>query len=107
VWALTLAIMAGAGSAYGFDAARDDSEPATVTMADASFSPGTVRIKAGESVTWKNSTQLTHTATGEGFDSGNVAPGKSWSHTFAKPGTYAYVCVPHEAAGMKGTVIVE
>jgi plastocyanin len=82
-------------------------EAAVVTMKDVSFSPATVRIRAGQTVTWRNPTQLTHTATGSGFDSGNVAPGGSWSHKFTKAGTYAYVCVPHQAAGMRGTVVVQ
>ena len=85
----------------------DAAEAAVVTMNDVSFSPATVRIKAGQTVTWRNASQLTHTATGSGFDSGNVAPGGRWSHRFTKAGTYPYVCVPHRAAGMRGTVIVQ
>ena len=85
----------------------DTTEAAAVTMRDVSFSPATVRIRAGQTVTWSNPTKLTHTATGAGFNSGNVAPGGSWSHKFTKAGTYSYVCVPHQAAGMRGTVIVE
>jgi plastocyanin len=86
---------------------RADAPEAVVIMKDASFSPATVRIKAGQTVTWSNPTTLTHTATGSGFDSGNVGPGGSWSHKFTKAGTYAYVCVPHSAAGMRGAVIVQ
>lgn len=33
-------------------------------------------------------------------------PGEKWSITFAKPGTYEYHCHPHEAAKMRGVVIV-
>jgi plastocyanin len=36
-------------------------------------------------------------------DIGSVGTG---SRTFSTPGTYAYVCGPHEAAGMKGQVVV-
>ena len=104
--ALIAALAAGFIFARGRAAQADPTAVAVVTMADASFQPATVRIKAGESVTWKNPTKLTHTVTGNGFDSGNVAPGGSWSHTFSKAGSYPYVCVPHQAAGMKGTVIV-
>ena len=88
--------------------ARVGPEPdaAVVTMGDASFQPATVTVKAGQSVTWKNGSKLTHTATGSGFDSGSIGPGQSWTHTFSKAGTYPYVCVPHQAAGMKGTVVV-
>lgn len=80
---------------------------ATVRMTDAlTFSPATVRIEAGQSVRWTNPSKVVHTATGESFDSGDVAPGQSYSHTFKAPGRYRYVCVPHEGAGMVGTVIV-
>jgi plastocyanin len=85
----------------------DEAEAAAVMMKDVSFSPATVRIKAGQTVTWSNPSKLTHTVTGSGFDSGNVGPGGSWSRKFTKAGTYTYVCTPHAAAGMRGTVIVQ
>ncbi len=34
-------------------------------------------------------------------------PGTSWSKTFDKTGTYEYHCHPHEAAGMRGMIVVE
>ncbi|MFC5970227.1 plastocyanin/azurin family copper-binding protein [Halomarina salina] len=37
---------------------------------------------------------------------GNIAPGETYEHTFEVPGTYAYVCIPHEPQGMDGTVTV-
>src|SRR5690606_35600387 len=43
----------------------------------------------------------------EPFDSGNIDRRRTWSHTFTVPGTYRYVCVPHELAGMVGVVVVE
>jgi plastocyanin len=107
---LTIAgIVVGLGALLALrTGARAEADPraAVVTMGDASFQPATVTVKAGQSVTWKNGSKLTHTATGSGFDSGNIGPGQSWTHTFSKAGTYPYVCVPHQAAGMKGTVVV-
>jgi plastocyanin len=35
-----------------------------------------------------------------------MAPGAVFEHTFRVAGTYRYICVPHELAGMIGTVIV-
>ncbi len=29
-----------------------------------------------------------------------------FSRTFDEPGTYRYICIPHEGAGMVGTVVV-
>jgi plastocyanin len=41
------------------------------------------------------------------FDSGDLAPGATFEHTFTVAGEYRYICVPHELAGMLGVVIVE
>jgi plastocyanin len=39
------------------------------------------------------------------FDSGLIVQGKKWSYRFMVPGTYRYVCVPHQPE-MVGTIIV-
>lgn len=87
------------------------------------FLPDTVRISAGETVRWRNTSDLLHTVTADParaadasnvslpqgastFDSGDIAPGETFQHTFSAPGTYQYICVPHELAGMIGWVIV-
>ncbi len=87
------------------------------------FDPKTVTIKAGETVVWKNVSDLTHSVTddpalatsaqdaalppgAEKFNSGLLSGGKEFSHTFKFPGTYKYFCIPHEEAGMVGTVVV-
>jgi len=88
------------------------------------FSPHDVTIKAGESVTWKNSANDVHTVTldpsrvktkenvsmpagAKPFHSGDILPGKTWKQTFSTPGTYKYVCVYHEDKGMTGTITVK
>ncbi|MBW3534894.1 MAG: copper-binding protein [Gemmatimonadetes bacterium] len=73
------------------------------------FAPETVRIQAGGTVTWTNPSDRVHTATdgANTFNSGNVSPGGSYSHTFDVAGTYRYICIPHESQGMTGTVVVE
>jgi len=40
------------------------------------------------------------------IDVGNVQGGESWSHTFETEGTHEYFCIPHEAGGMVGEVVV-
>jgi len=76
------------------------------------FSPTTITIVTGESVTWVNDDTMMHFATSgiaptpDGiFDSGMVNAGESWSYTFDEPGTYDYYCMVH--AWMVGTVIVD
>ncbi len=73
----------------------------SVAMEDFRFSPATVTVAAGESVTWTNRGEATHTATGDGFDTGEVASGKSGSATFASAGNFSYACSIHpEMRGM-------
>jgi plastocyanin len=81
-------------------------QAATVTMTDSRFQPGTVRVSAGGTVTWRNTSQVVHTVTGSGMDSGTIQPGATFSHTFDRPGTYDYYCTPHRGAGMVGRVVV-
>jgi plastocyanin len=76
----------------------------SVSMRDFSFAPGTITIRAGESVTWVNSGKAAHNATGDGFATPLVRSGQSASHTFAQAGTFSYVCTIH--AQMRGAVKV-
>ena len=76
----------------------------SVSMGDNFFSPATITIDVGGTVTWANTGQEDHTATGSGFDTGVVAPGASASHTFTTAGAFPYVCALH--ADMNGTVSV-
>ena len=70
------------------------------------FNPNSLTIKVGTRVTTTNLDSATHTWTAGGglFDSGNLPTGKSFSVTFAKPGTFNYVCSIH--AFMHGGITV-
>lgn len=80
--------------------------PVIVVIKDFSFSPATLTVPVGSSVTWQNKDSVAHTATanGKSFDSGNLEGGKSFTYTFTKPGTYDYVCSYHSS--MTATVVV-
>jgi len=76
------------------------------------FSPASLTIKAGTTVTWKNTTAVSHTVTsddGKSFDSGASNPitpqSGTFSFTFATAGTFAYHCSIHPF--MKATIIVQ
>ena len=71
-----------------------------VTIKDYAFTPATLTVPAGTTVTWTNNDPVPHTATASdgSFDSGNLNPGQSFSFTFATPGSFSYVCQYH--AGM-------
>jgi plastocyanin len=70
------------------------------------FDPKTIEISAGQTVTWTNNDNFTHTVHVDGMNDHKVDRGKSVSITFAKPGTYHYVCTLH-SKDMHGTVIVK
>lgn len=106
----------------GREAAADTTVVGMTNSLD--FTPAKVTIRAGETVVWKNGSVLVHTVTAiadsaadpahvelpdgaEPFGSGRFGPGESYRHTFTVPGTYRYICIPHEAAGMTGTVVVK
>jgi YVTN family beta-propeller protein len=66
----------------------------------------TIRVRAGQTVTWTNRDPVPHTVTSDDglWDSGDIAAGVSFSHRFVVPGTYAYHCGYHPA--MQATVVV-
>ncbi|MBI4147770.1 cupredoxin domain-containing protein [Candidatus Woesearchaeota archaeon] len=80
-----------------------------VDMKEFKFSPNTLTVKAGDSVTFTNADGAPHTATmtsgPEKFDTGKLVKGQSKTVTLSKPGTYTYICEFHP--GMKGTIVVE
>ena len=81
-----------------------------VAAKDIAYSPSTLSVKAGDVVTFKNEDGPTHTFTADdkSFDSGRVAPGKSFTFTVpagAAAGTkIAFHCEIHSS--MKGTLTV-
>jgi LPXTG-motif cell wall-anchored protein len=78
-----------------------------VTIKDFDFTPGSVTINVGDTVTWTNNGPTGHSATstsGE-FDTGIMDAGNSGSHTFDTAGSFSYICTPHPY--MKGTVVVQ
>ncbi len=66
-----------------------------VTITDSGFSPGSVVIQAGGSVTWQNRGLNVHTATSLGgapqqFNTGGFNGNQNVSLTFMTPGVYSY-----------------
>ncbi|MDQ6916680.1 MAG: cupredoxin family copper-binding protein [Pseudomonadota bacterium] len=89
--------------------AADAPKPAShaVAIDGTNFQPAMLAVKVGDSVTWTNKDPFPHTVTSTagGFDSHEIAPGKSWKYTATKKGEFAYVCLLHPT--MKATLKVE
>ena len=79
----------------------------SVDILDFAFSPQTLTIQAGDTVTWTNLDQVQHTATSTtgAFDTGLLDQDASSSVTFTEPGTYDYLCTPHPT--MTGQIVVQ
>jgi plastocyanin len=75
-----------------------------VSVKGMAFDPAKLRVKAGETVTWRfDDRAVAHNVVGDGFKSALKRSG-TFSHTFAEPGSYPYRCTVHP--GMKGSVVV-
>ncbi len=87
------------------------------------FKPMKVTIKVGQTVEWVNNAETLHSVTtdpdsaqkpgdvssppgAQPFDSGFMKPGMTFDYKFTVPGTYKYLCLPHEKDGMIGYVVV-
>jgi amicyanin len=81
-----------------------------IAIVDFGYTPGTIMVPPGTTVTWTNTGEQPHTVTSlststEEFDSGIMNHGQTYSHTFQQAGTYDYFCTVHPF--MRGKVIVD
>lgn len=80
----------------------------TISISDYKFLTAVKTIHIGDTVTWINQDQASHTVTNDtGMElfSDYFTNTESYSHTFTQKGIFNYHCKPHP--WMKGTVIVE
>lgn len=70
------------------------------------FTPLTLTVPLGATVTWTNRDEEPHTvaASDGSFHSPGMGTGATFSHTFASAGTFDYICSIHPM--MHGTVVV-
>ena len=107
-WTLVL-LLAAATVAATLQGARASGATAsgtrTVDISHFAFHPPTLRLAKGGRVAFANSSPVTHTATGAGFDTSRIKPGKAKVVQFSQKGTFAYHCQIHPF--MKGKIVVE
>ena len=103
--AFTLAVLPAAAHATAGATAPAAVVTKTVTVRDFAFTPKTITIHRGQAVKWVNKDPITHTTTSNTMVWNHVlAPSKSFTFVFKKPGRYPYHCSIHTF--MKATVVV-
>ena len=98
----------GSGLAGGVLVARAASPATAVSIDNFTFTPQSLTVKAGTTVTWTNKDDIPHgiAATNNAFKrSPALDTDDSYSFTFTTPGSYQYFCYIHPH--MTGTIVVE
>lgn len=98
---------------------------------DLEFVPETFEVAVGETETWENAGSVEHSVTAyeddipedatyfasggfgsesaarDAYPDGSIAGDDTYEHTFDTASEYQYFCIPHEQAGMVGTLTVK
>jgi plastocyanin len=101
--AATLPELTAAGEAVVAAAAS----PATIDIDNFAFTPPTLTVTAGTTVIWKNEDDSPHRIGDKNgtFKSAALDTDDTFSHTFAAPGEYPYICTIHPY--MVGKIVVK
>ena len=74
-----------------------------IAVRDNEFSPQSVEVPVGTTITWTWEGNTAHNVVGDGFESDEQQSG-TFTHTFGEPGTHEYECTLHFL--MRGEVVV-
>jgi plastocyanin len=102
--ALSVAIWGMGGS---IAAAAESADPLKVVVKDFMFTPMSLTVKAGSTVTWVNMDDEPHTVVSNTqlFRSGALDTKETFSFKFTETGTYHFTCSIHPR--MVGTIVVQ
>ena len=94
-------------TAAGETAVKAAASTATVQIDNFTFTPATLTVAAGTTVTWKNEDDSPHRIGDKDgtFKSAALDTDDTFSHTFATPGVYPYICTIHPY--MAGKIVVK
>ena len=89
-----------------YNSGNNNPPASDVSIKNMAFSPVSLTVSAGATVTWTNNDTTAHTVTADNgsFDSGNIAVGAKYSKVFSSAGTFSYHCTLHPE--MRGTVVI-
>jgi plastocyanin len=104
--ALGLLLLAGLTQVLAGEAVKAAASAAAVNIDNFKFAPATLTVTAGTTVTWKNDDDSPHRIGDQNgtFKSAALDTDDTFSHTFAAPGEYSYICTIHPY--MVGKIIV-
>jgi plastocyanin len=106
---LVIGFVATVEDRRGFALNAQEKAPMEVKIDNFSFTPATLTLAAGTTVTWTNRDDIPHTVVStddpKTFKSKVLDTDEKFSFTFSKPGTFAYFCSIHPK--MTGKVIVQ
>ena len=116
--ALVAAVPLAAGHAFGLFASTSSNgsnnfaasscfQPIQISAANFLFSPASVTIASGCSVTWTQTSATKHTTTSDTglWDSGQLGQNQTFTRQFNTAGTFAYHCSVHPNQ-MQATITV-
>jgi plastocyanin len=106
--AALLGAVVGSAMAGGILIARAQTPAAAVSIDNFTFTPQSLTVKAGTTVTWTNKDDIPHgiaSQTNAFAKSKALDTDDSYSFTFTTLGTYKYFCYVHPH--MTGTIVVE
>lgn len=95
--ALLLGLSALMVVVLGSNAGTQGNAGVEVKIDNFSFTPETLTVNAGTTVTWVNGDDVPHTVASDDkvFKSRALDTDEKFAYTFTKPGTYAYFCSLH------------
>lgn len=81
-------------------------DSAAVTIQNFAFTPNTITVPLGTTITWTNEDAASHTVTSDtgAFESGTLGKGETFQFTFHSAGTFMYHCHIHPS--MMAKVVV-
>ena len=125
---ITFAIGTGLGSPLLISCAPKDKQQfevdIVVEQSEIHYSPATLTVPSGSTVTWLNKSYYSQSATcdpdqdkegviaslpqnAQTWNSGVLYPGQRFTKTFDTPGTYVYFSLPRLSPNTVGTIIVQ
>ena len=101
-------VLVGCGNSKNPTKPSGPEQTTSVSISNFAFSPSSIQVSVGDTVTWTNNQNVNHTVTsdqGSELNSPSFGQGQTYKHVFMTAGTYPYHCSLHTS--MKGSVTVQ